>query len=409
MSPRKRSIPEPLSGSEQGTWARHTIRVRFHDILHRTRSENDFPIALDRRLEALGSEIPESPICQLRDHHAPDDEDWQKFIAPYEGSDWLEPPWFFVEHYFYRRILEAVDYFGGGPDPFQWQKERGLQASQNMILPLAKQVDEWLKVESLSREAVGDMIYYNLWGNQADLSLWPADSEETPDHTNLEQANQHLLVDESDHVLSFLEPKGGTLAVVDFLIDNAGFELVSDLAFADLLLSKDWTGKVRFHVKGHPTFVSDAIVKDVEHTISVLSASTSDLVRGLGKRLQEHVEKARLIFLPDFFWNSPLAFWDLPACVADSLSQAEMLISKGDANYRRLMGDRHWSFQTPFRYVVDYLPVNLAALRTLKAEVGVGLSEDQVRRVERGDPDWMVDGRWGVIQFAPPRGEKNAS
>lgn len=406
MSPHKRKIPKPLSGSEEGTWAHHTIVVRFQDILRRTRSENDFPLSVDRRLEALGSEIPVGPIRQLQDHHAPDTEDWQGFIPPYEGSDWLDPPWFFVEHYFYRRILEAVDYFGGGPDPFQWQKERGLQASQNMILPLVKQMDEWLREEPLSRRAVEDMMYYNLWGNQADLSLWPADSEETPDHTNLEQANQHLLVDDSGKVLSLFEDREGDGAVVDFLIDNAGFELVSDLAFADLLLSKSWAGEVRFHVKGHPTFVSDAIEKDVEHTISVLSASTSDLVRELGERLQEHVEKTRLIFLPDFFWNSPLDFWDLPSRVVDSLSQADILISKGDANYRRLMGDRHWPFETPFTEVVDYLPVHLAALRTLKAEVVVGLSEDQIRKAEREDTDWMVDGRWGVIQFAPPMGGK---
>ncbi len=406
MSPQKNRIPKPLTGREEGTWAQHTIVDRFQDILQRTRSENDFPSAMDHRLEIMGSEIPESPIRQLRDSHAPDAEDWQAFIAPYEGSDWLEPPWFFVEHYFYRRIMEAVDYFGGGPDPFQCQKEQGLQASQGLILPLVTQVSEWMKAGPLSRPRVRDMVYYNLWGNQADLSLWPADSEETPDHTNLEQANQHLLVDNSHKMLSVLEPQEGTQAVVDFLIDNAGFELVSDLAFADLLLSKGWTGEARFHVKAHPTFVSDAIQNDVEYTIDILSTSTNDVVRTLGERLQEHVKKARLTLQSDFFWNSPLAFWDLPDRISAMFRQAEMLISKGDANYRRLMGDRHWPFQTPFTDVVDYLPVNLAALRTLKAEVVVGLSEDQIRKAKRKDPDWMVDGRWGVIQFAPPMGEE---
>jgi hypothetical protein len=49
---------------------------------------------------------------------------------------------------------------------------------------------------------------------------------------------------------------------------------------------------------------------------------------------------------------------------------------------------------------VDFLPVPLVALRTLKAELAVGLDRDQIQEVGNLDPTWMVDGRWGVIHYA---------
>jgi uncharacterized protein with ATP-grasp and redox domains len=404
MSPPQLQIPEPLKGSEKGTWAEQSIVERLPAILRRTRDENDFPAAIDERLNELGSEIPEGPICHLRDHHAPDLRKWKAYIAPYQGEDWLQPPWFFVEHYFYRRIMEAVSYFDGGPDPFRRQKEKGLRKAESVILPLASKVREGLKSDPPCLQFFKEMMYLNLWGNQGDLSLWPAESDETPDHTDLDKANDHLLADDSGQAARIFLERGEKQLVVDFLIDNAGFELVSDLAFADLILSGGWASKVRFHVKRHPTFVSDAVVKDVEHTISVLSASKRDRICEFGNRLQGHAAAARLTLHPDFFWNSPLAFWDLPERLVRFLGQADLLVSKGDANYRRLLGDRRWNFQLPFDSVVDYLPASLVALRVLKADVVVGLTPREIHRARKADPRWMVDGRWGVIQFSPPKG-----
>ncbi|MBS3751649.1 MAG: DUF89 family protein, partial [Anaerolineales bacterium] len=72
---------------------------------------------------------------------------------------------------------------------------------------------------------------------------------------------------------------------------------------------------------------------------------------------------------------------------------------------RRLLGDRHWNFQLPFDSVIDYLPVPLVALRVLKADVVVGLTPREIHKARTADPRWMVDGRWGVIQFSPPKDE----
>jgi hypothetical protein len=47
---------------------------------------------------------------------------------------------------------------------------------------------------------------------------------------------------------------------------------------------------------------------------------------------------------------------------------------KGDANYRRLIGDALWPHDTPFAHVLSYFAAPLLALRTLKSEVCVGLA-----------------------------------
>ena len=403
MTPDQASLPPPLRGKEKGTWAQSTIRERLPEILERTRVENDFSSRVESRLQALRENIPGGPIRHLENQHAPDYEPWQSYIAPYQGQDWLEVPWFFVEHYFYRRIMEAVDYFGGGSDPFLIQKGKGIRQAVPRIRPLAEQINAWVNEADPPASHLQHLLYLDLWGNQADLSLWPANGAETPDHSHLDQAQDHLLVDDSYPVISALQ--SGLVDRLDFLIDNVGFELVHDLALAEYLLSVGEVKHVRFHVKAHPTFVSDAVQPDVTDTIRSMHSSEQDPISLLGRRLADHLTEDRLTIHAHFFWNSPLEFWHFPRDVQKILGAADLLISKGDANYRRLVGDRHWPYHTPFPEVVDYLPVPAVALRTLKAEVAVGLPPDTVARVQKEDPRWMVNGRWGVIQHAPAYGK----
>jgi hypothetical protein len=77
------------------------------------------------------------------------------------------------------------------------------------------------------------------------------------------------------------------------------------------------------------------------------------------------------------------------------------VISKGDVNYRRLLGDRHWTYTTPFAQVVSYFPAPLLALRTVKSNVAAGLDAMRVRELNEHDGRWVVSGEWGVMQFAP--------
>lgn len=45
-----------------------------------------------------------------------------------------------------------------------------------------------------------------------------------------------------------------------------------------------------------------------------------------------------------------------------------------------------------------YFPCPVCSLRTLKAEVGCGMEKEQVERAKSLDDEWMVNGRFGVVQ-----------
>lgn len=394
-------IPEPIRGREPNTWAHSTITARLPEIGRRTLRENDFPAAVAARLEALIEDIPEAPLRPLRPDGAPDATAWEGYTRPFLGQNWLEPPWFFVETYFYRRVLEATGYFAPGwghqYDPFAYQKEQGLTGSRTAVHGLSAQLQSW-RDAGWQAGPFAQALALALWGNQVDLSLWPADGAANPQHSDLDAAAAHLLADDTTAVFTHLAAH--PQARVDFLADNAGFELIGDLCLADYLLGSGAAGSVHLHLKLHPTFVSDALIQDVEATFAFLEGDAETAVQRWGARLRSHVENGRLHLRAHPFWTSPLAFWDLPDGLRADLRQSDLLISKGDANYRRLLGDRHWPFTTPFAAILAYAPAPLVALRTLKAELAAGLTAEQIARLNETDPEWMVNGRWGVIQFA---------
>jgi hypothetical protein len=123
-------------------------------------------------------------------------------------------------------------------------------------------------------------------------------------------------------------------------------------------------------------------------------------LHNIGQRLSAAILEDHLQIHADYFWTSPLSGWQMPDEIDYDLSQSHLIISKGDANYRRLLGDRHWPFSTPFKEITRYRPAPLAALRVLKSEVACGLAPEQPASLYKQDPDWLIDGRWGVIQFA---------
>lgn len=389
------------NGDQPGTWAYHTIQSRFPRTAMRVIEENSFSREIQESLLALAGEIPSAPIRSLVDPGARDLLAWDDYIQPYLGMDWHQPPWWFTEHYFYRRILEACRYFQPGEseglDPYRLQKQRGLVVSESAIHNLST----WLQsLDTLSLEdgeVIERLLQLDLWGNQADLSLWPAEAEAKPDHQDLEKAASHILVDHSPQVAAFLAA-GQPHKQVDFLVDNAGFELVGDLVFGYWLLSSGTVEMVRLHVKAHPTYVSDAVRVDVLDTIAALSGSQHPATRDLGCGLQTMFGAGRLQVWPDAFWNAPLDGWQMPVGLHQELAGSSLVISKGDAHYRRLLGDRHWPYTTHFEEILAYYPAPLVVLRTLKSELVAGLAPAQVVQVASQDPEWMLNGRWGLIQ-----------
>jgi uncharacterized protein with ATP-grasp and redox domains len=397
-------VPDPLRGSEVGTFAHDTVVRRLPNIVRRTILENEYPDFVVQSLDALIAEIPDQPIRQLEDPQAPDEEAWQGYIQPYLGCNWMDVPWFFAEFYLYRRILEATGYFqseawGYLKDPYILQKQMGLESVKEAMQPLAAKVNQWVAEQARTKEVLHHILRVDLWGNKADMSLWPASEGEQARVNQVEDGDGKIIIDDSQVVAEYLcslEP--GTLRV-DLLLDNAGFELVTDLNLTDFFLSSGLASDVVLHPKSYPIFVSDATAEDVEDTLVFMGRQSSPEVALVVKRLRELQREGRLRYRADNFWTFPLALWEMPEHLRSDLSDSDLVISKGDAHYRRLLGDRHWSPTTPFTGIMSYFPSPILAIRVGKSEVVCDLEPGQAEILKEKDPDWRTNGQWGWIQF----------
>lgn len=393
--------PPPLRGAERGSFAEKTVAERLPRIAGRVLMENQLPPSAEEAISALIEEMPYRPVRLLTDLDAPDLDGWNTAIAEVEGESWLEVPWFFAETYFYRRIVEAVDYFAARRDPpldpFAYQKRRGLEVSASQIQAASLDLQTALD-NGWNPQTFVHLLKADLWGNQADLSLWPADDQTHPVHAP-EVADSHLLIDDAPAVARHVD-RSSLPRRIDVIVDNAGLELIGDLVLADYLLTSGVAADVLLHVKLHPTFVSDAVQGDVVGTIAFLTGHTDAHTKGFGVRLADHMNKGALRVTTDAYWTSSLSGWEMPLDVREDLNESNLVIAKGDANYRRLLGDRHWPFDTPFSQIMSYFLAPLVALRTYKSEVASGLDARRTAQIAAEDPEWLINGRWGLIQAA---------
>lgn len=362
-------------------------------ILADTRARlGPLPPEIAAAMDELAGELAGGGLRGLRDM-GPDRAAWNEAVAPLLGRSWLDLPWYFAETYFYRRVLEATGYFGAGPlagrDPFaeqkaeEWAPEEGPRRAAE-LLGAALAVP--------GREArLATFLRGSLWGNRADLSYNVA---RTLGAFAGDEAD--LLVDRTNEVLSFLSRRRPRLVIV--IADNAGTELLMDLALIDHLAA-DWdVPEIELHLKGQPFFVSDAMPRDLDDALAALEASDRPDARTLAARVRALRASGRLVARTHPFYTSSLFYPALPDDLRTELARADLLVFKGDANYRRLCSDARWAPETPFADVVDYLPTPLLALRTCKSEVAVGLPPGVAQHLSAQDPRWMVNGRRGVIE-----------
>lgn len=65
------------------------------------------------------------------------------------------------------------------------------------------------------------------------------------------------------------------------------------------------------------------------------------------------MRSGRMTISPHPFLCTASAGWEMPLSLARTLSRQDLAIAKGDANYRRLVGDLHWPYETPRRRVLE--------------------------------------------------------
>ena len=361
-------------------------------------------------------------------------------------------------------------------DVFARQKISTFRSSRPAVLELAAKYKDLItrlradqhpsndpkEKEEAEKTIFIEMCEICLWGNATDLSLLTSlsydDIQKLQGAEARKKAEKNILINDlpaAYEVLKQARDKGKMDRRVDIVLDNASFELFVDLILAGYLLASGLATYIVLHPKAMPWFVSDVTLEDF---ISLLNAlqdpqeffSASDDPDHKPEPLSEkelsdmafvfedfahHHAEGQLIIRPHDFWTTYKSYWELPELVKSSdptpytgLCIAELVIFKGDLNYRKLTGDLKWpsfeSFETaigPMAYPTGHMGpiptgIRTLALRTCKADVVVGLPEGQdiqLKFDESGSWDkfevarkWAWTGKYAVIQFCDGKLDK---
>lgn len=125
------------------------------------------------------------------------------------------------------------------------------------------------------------------------------------------------------------------------------------------------------------------------------------------------ISNGELEFREDSFWTTDLDYWNLDtketkfhgSVLHKDLLSSNLVIFKGDLNYRKLTGDRKWPRTTKWETAIGPLATNgitTLSLRTCKADVQVGLPEGLDAKLsqewEKENPGrgswWCCSGKW---------------
>jgi len=388
--------PDLITTSLPGSFAHYTMTHRLPAIVDRVLQDMPYPEDIRQELLALRQEVATGePVRPLADE-APDRPEWDAMWEPVRGRTWHGIPWYYAEAYFYRRLLEAAGYFRPGPfggvDPFETQKRRELS---DEALDRCHRALAALPAEPSTRLAT--LILYSLWGNRADLTF---EAMSATAYAGLDgQHEDALLIDDRPQIVPALAGAGR----VDLIADNSGLELLFDLALADELLATESRRQSRLHLKSQPFYVSDATVPDVEYTLAVVAAHAG--LEPVAQRLREQRDAGHLILAAEPFWVTARPLTEMQASLREDLAEADMVLIKGDANYRRLIEDRAWPVTASLAALTRYFPAPFAAIRTVKSELALDMTERQAAELSAAHPDWMASGHYGVIQHVPGTGK----
>ncbi|XP_075459183.1 damage-control phosphatase ARMT1 isoform X2 [Ascaphus truei] len=438
----KMDVPWSLSARFVGSFAYFTIKDRLPQILtkvidtvHRNKHKfleeyGEEGVEAEKRALSFFSKLrnemqTDKDVLPLTDSQ-PDAQLWNQYLNYQntllndgEQPSWFKSPWLYVECYMYRRIHEGLVL--SPPicefDVFEEAKNASFFESQQAILALCAHLQELNKsIAGLSanqlREELFKLLQVSLWANKCDLSISAGqdNAQRFSILSSLEALKPFILVDNMDSVWTVLSTSTlrrtgkDSRSRVDIVLDNAGFELVTDFVLADALLSSKLATEVHFHGKCLPWFVSDTTKQDFNWTIGQLRGANHKCMSKCGSTWQEYLQQESWVYHEHLFWTLPHEFCHMAQAAPDLYSEmqkSDLVIFKGDLNYRKLTGDRKWDFTVPFsQALTTFQPAPLCSLRTLKADVQVGLKPGVGENLTASEPDWMTSGKYGVVQFS---------
>lgn len=362
----------------------------------------------------LRYEVQTDKEFTLFEETTPEFKQWNEFINWIEGiggrKSYFTTPWLHSECMVYRKLklifeqttlLKDFDYFKD-------QKDHTLVSTLSSIQSIATFLDRTtVTTEKERHDRFINILKLNMWSNRCDLSVTGGDDMDLVEDpfVRIPFLNEFILADHTQEIWSCLVEKGGDCEVA-IICDNSGYELFTDFIMADTLIHLKLAKRVTLHLKAIPWFVSDAIESDCDYLMNFLETHSFEALHKMGKRLRQRITDGQLaIHKPfDHFWVSGYEFakmHDVDPELYQRLGKYQLLIFKGDLNYRKLVSDHNWEPTTPFKTALKgFQPTNLCALRTVKADTVCGIKPGVAEKLRALNEQWMRDGDYGVIQFA---------
>ncbi|KAN0080028.1 Protein of unknown function DUF89 domain containing protein [Tylopilus felleus] len=349
-------------------------------------------------------------------------------------NTWFTAPWLFAEcvHDRYRLFRS---YFNETRlwrnfDPFYAQKEDAFKNSSTAIYQIATSMHELAREKEKLRSdpdklvvLFQEMIQMCLWQDLSLLThLTPSDIEnlQTVLGKDAQLARQQFILrDDQGAVWEYIKTLGGSGKRCDFVLDNAGFELFTDLVFADFLVTyTPYFSKVVFHPKLFPWFVSDVTPTDFENTITSLlstiffpeplpsDAQSTAHLQEMVTRWRSYLEQGIFVLSTGIkevngekvdgqamvkFWTEPWPYWNMK----ERASQLWSWLHDSDLVIFKV---RTFSIGP----LAGAFP--LLSLRTNKADVAVGIPQEIADELDQRGEKWRVSGKYALVSFEPRAG-----
>ena len=296
-------------------------------------------------------------------------------------------PFFESEVLFYHVLLAQKEYFKNKNDFFAIKKDTDYtnehDSYRKELENLFNQGNYYQNIKDPREKFLSQqrdfraILNYSLTANTGDLSQLEINR---PDSVR-------ILHDDTDKCFNFIISKKHKR--FDIICDNSGAELFSDIYLAVFMIIHDY---VVLHVKSYPYFVSDATIDDFGRLVNILTKNKSN------SQLLELLSKKKIEVKTHKFWTEAKYFYELPKDLGINKNSTDLLIVKGDLNYRRLVGDKNWKSTDSFekRCLIKDIPV--IAPRVLKSDVLVGVEPVFISMAKAQDKKYKTDGKWGVIQ-----------
>lgn len=411
----------PIIRYNNDNFARETIKYRFKSILMNINNKHENLLDYAEftnstiNLDFFNNDIFKRSRNGLF-------EEWINSMNQYKGEKvstfFINAPFIDVEHFFYYYILNKVNiqqFPKDTIDPFlndkialmrndYCNKSDKHNSKINELLDLGYQIKK-CSGDHKQKEQIIQLLKLNLSANSTDLSqlFWEQFSSVT------------AIIDDSEIFWKDFVSDLHSVNKINILVDNFGTEFLADIIMGYYFILKkglDANIEIVYHINELPIFVSDVKRGDEKVLLNVLNELVEDNTqhKEVLDDINILIEAGKIKFKSDFFWNMPSSYDTITQSkykrlgylseIKSIFTGNELLIVKGDLNYRRMVGDKNYNPKKKIEKLIKYINCPVLIIRSFKSNVTLlGKTYEEIAKNKNIEQDWQSNGKYGIIQY----------